>query len=75
LLELKKLVDCAAQKIRAAELEIVGMAVGRAQVQDPLRVLRAAAQTLQSPALDAAISEARAKVNNVVALQMAAGAK
>lgn len=73
LLELKNLVDNATQKIRAAELEIVGLAIGRTKAQDPLRALRAAAQSLQSPALDAAISEARTKVNDVVALQINGG--
>jgi hypothetical protein len=71
LLELKKLVDNATEKIRTAELEMVGMAIGRSKVQqDPSRALRAAAQSLQSPALDDAISHARAKMNDAVALQL-----
>lgn len=75
LLELKRLVDNATQKIHAAELEMVGQAIGRSKTPDPLRALRAAAQSLESPALDAAISEARTKVNDVVALQANGGTK
>jgi len=74
LLELKRLVDSATQKLRAAELEIVGEAIGRSHSDDPFKALRAAMQTLQSPAIDSAISEARDKMNHAAAFQAQAQA-
>jgi hypothetical protein len=48
--ELKKLVDSATEKIRVAERETVGVAIGRQQSDnDPLKTLRDAAEALQSP--------------------------
>jgi hypothetical protein len=72
LLELQKLVDNATQKIHAAELEITGLAIGRTQPADPFKALRAAVQTMQSPAIEAAISEARDKMNHAAAFQVQA---
>jgi hypothetical protein len=59
---LKNLVDSAAEKIHAAELEAVGVAVGHRQGPDPLRALRVAADTLKSPNFEAAVSQARTKM-------------
>jgi hypothetical protein len=65
-LGLKKLVDSAAEKIRIAERETVGVAIGRRQGDDPIRTLRDAAETLQPPNFDSAVSLAREKVQTAV---------
>ena len=67
LLELKKLVDSAAEKIGAAERETVAVAVGKRQGDDPLRTLRTAAAALQSPHFDAAVSRVRETIKSAVA--------
>jgi hypothetical protein len=72
LMELKQLVDNATKKLRSAELEIVGAAIARSTTHDPIRNLRAAAETLQSPAFEAAISHARTEMSRAVACQAAA---
>jgi hypothetical protein len=65
-LDLKKIVDSAAEKIRVAERETVGVAIGRRQGDDPLRTLQDAAETLQSPNFQAAVSLAREKMQTAV---------
>lgn len=67
LLDLKRLVDSAAEKIGAAERETVGVAVGKRQGDDPLRTLRTAAAALQSPNFDAAVSRVRETIKSAVA--------
>jgi len=67
LLDLKRLVDSAAKKIHVAERETVGVVIGRWQSDDPLRTLRDAAETLQSPNFEAAVSRAREKMESAVA--------
>jgi hypothetical protein len=74
LLELKQLVDTAATKLRSAEREIVGAAIARSEAHDPIKNLRAIAETLHSPAFEAAISHARTKMSHAVAFQAAAAA-
>jgi hypothetical protein len=64
--ELKRLVDSATDKIRVAERETVGVAIGRQQGDDPLRTLRDAAEALQSPNFEAAASLAREKMQTAV---------
>ena len=71
LLELKRLVDTAAQKARVAELDIVGASIGRKPAKDPLEALLAAVQALQSPTFEAAISQAKSKMSDAVACQTA----
>jgi hypothetical protein len=66
LLQLKKLVDGAAEKIRVAERETVGLAIGRTKGDDSLKTLRDTAEKLQSPAFEAAVAEARDKVRSAV---------
>jgi len=63
LLEVKTLVDSTAEKIHAAELE----AVGHPQGCDPLKTLRIAAEALQAPNFEAAISQVRSKLETAVA--------
>jgi hypothetical protein len=65
-LDLKKLVDSAAQRIRVAERETVGVAIGRRLGDDPLRTLRDALGTLQSPNFETAVSLAREKTQTAV---------
>jgi adenylosuccinate synthase len=72
LLDLKRLVDRATEKIRAAELGTVGLGIGRSQGDDPLATLRIAAETLRSPDFEAAISQARAKTDTAVASYLTA---
>jgi hydroxylamine reductase (hybrid-cluster protein) len=67
LLDLKKLVDSAAQKTRAAELEAVGLAVGSSQGEDALITLRSVAETIGSSDFDAAVQQARKKIETAVA--------
>lgn len=64
--DLKKLVDHATEKIHAAELETVGVAIGRAKEDSPLRNLLGAVETLRSPKFDAAIQQAREKMETAV---------
>jgi hypothetical protein len=59
-------VDSAAQRIRVAERETVGVAIGRRRGDDPLRTRQDAAETLQSPNLEAAVSLAREKMQTAV---------
>jgi hypothetical protein len=66
LLDLKELVDEAAEKIRVAERETIGAAIGKQAGEDPLRTLRDAAEKLQSPSLETAISRAREKVQTAL---------
>jgi hypothetical protein len=67
LLDLKKVVDTVAKEIHAAELETVGQAVGHSQGMDALKALRAAAETLRSADFEAAVFEARSKVETAIA--------
>lgn len=64
---LKKLVDQATEEIHAAELETVRVAIGRAQENSPLRTLLGAVETLRSPKFEAAIRQAREKMETAVA--------
>src|ERR1700733_12812025 len=47
--ELKTLVDRATEKLRTAERETIGVAIGHSHNEDPLRMLQDAAETLHSP--------------------------
>ncbi len=67
LLEFKTLVDSTAEKIRAAEREAVGFAIGQRHGGDPLRALRVVAEALKSPDFEAALSQARSKTDTAVA--------
>lgn len=67
LLDLKKIVDSAAQKTRAAELEAVGLAIGSSRGEDALTTLRSVAETMGSSNFDAAVWQARKKIETAVA--------
>jgi len=66
LAELKILVDRTAEKLRVAERETVGVAIGRGLDENPLRTLQAAADTLQSPNFEAAVSLAKEKMQSAL---------
>ena len=66
LADLKILVDRAAEKLRVAERETVGIAIGHSQDEDPLRTLRDAADALQSPKFEAAVSLAKEKMQSAL---------
>jgi hypothetical protein len=61
LLDLKRIVDSAVEKTRAAELQSVGAALGAARTDDPLSILRTAAEALRSSDFETAVSQARTK--------------
>jgi hypothetical protein len=66
LTELKILVDRATERLRVAERETVGVAIGHSHNEDPLQTLRDAADTLQSPKFEAAVSLAKEKMQTAV---------
>lgn len=67
LLDLKKLVDSATQKTRAAELETVGLAIGSSSREDALGTLRSVAETIGSSNFDAVVWRPRKKIEPAVA--------
>jgi hypothetical protein len=66
LLDLKNLVDSAEEKIRVAERESIGAAIGRTKGDNPLKTLRDAAEQLQSPSFETAVALARDKMQSAV---------
>jgi hypothetical protein len=67
MLDLKKLVDGAVEKSRRAEVEAVGLAIGRSRGNDALGPLQMAVDTLRSPDFEAAVAGARTKMETAVA--------
>jgi hypothetical protein len=65
LAELKQLVDSATEKLRTAERETVGV-VGHGRDEHPLQTLQAAADALQSPKFEAAVSHAKEKMQSAL---------
>ena len=65
--DLKRVVDRALAKARAASLDAAGLAVSQRPVGDPLSALTVAADSLQPAVLDRAVSHARDKVETAVA--------
>lgn len=70
LLELKHLVERGAEHMHEAERQAVGLAIGNTLRADPVKALIVAAEALQSPAFEAAVSEARAKTGIAIVWQM-----
>jgi len=66
LLDLKRIVDSTVEKIRAAELQSVGAALGSPRTDDPLSTLRMAAEALRSADFETAVSQARSKTECAV---------
>jgi hypothetical protein len=71
LLELKQLVDSATQKTHTAQLETVGQAIGSSQREDALKNLRSAADAIAPSSFDAAVEQARTKIETAVASHLA----
>lgn len=71
LTELKALVDRAAEKLRTAERESVGVAIGQSRNEDPLRTLQDAADDLQSAAISLAKEKTQSAVNWHLGVQRA----
>ncbi|HYL85414.1 MAG TPA: hypothetical protein VE263_14345 [Candidatus Angelobacter sp.] len=67
LLDLKSLIEIAAEKAHVAGLDSVSLALSPRPVGDPLRALKMASDTLQSPAFDSAVAEARTKIDMAMA--------
>ena len=63
---LKKLVDSAEENIRLAERETAAVAIGHQKEDDPLGTLRAVEDTLKSQRFEAAVSDAREKIETAV---------
>ncbi len=70
LLDLKKFVDEATQTTHAAELEAVSLAISPRQDGNTLSTLRVVIERLQSPNFEAALTQAREKLETVVACQV-----
>jgi len=66
-IELKVLVDRTAKKVRAAERQAIGTAIGQREGDDALRMFRVAAEDLQSADFEAALLQARAKTQAAIA--------
>lgn len=67
MLDLKRIVDSATENVHRAELETAGLAIGRSRVNDPLKTLRLAVETLHSSEFEAALSVAKTKMEIAVA--------
>ena len=66
MMELKKFVDRAAEKLRVAERESVGAAISSRIGENPLQTLRDAAEALQSPNFEAALLQAKEKMQSAL---------
>lgn len=65
--DLKNLVDLATEKIHAAELETVDLAIGRVQNNNSQQEVIAATETLRSPRFQAALQRALTKLEIALA--------
>jgi hypothetical protein len=73
LASLKRLVDSAEEKIRLAERETAAVAIGHRKDDDPLRTLRHVEDTLKSQRFEAAVSDAREKIETAVEWHLKVG--
>jgi hypothetical protein len=73
LLELRAMVETAAKKVHAAEFEAARMAIGGREAEPLLTPLQSAADSLRSPSFEAAVAQARDKVEVALAFTKAAG--
>ena len=67
LLGVKSLVDNAATTVRRAELDAIGLAMGRGREGDPIVALQSATSTLQSQDFQTALLQAQDKIDSAVA--------
>lgn len=73
LMELKDMVESAAKTVHAAEFEAARNALDDSEVASTLTPLQAAAASLRSPSFEAAVAQARDKVEVALARTKAAG--
>ena len=66
-MELKVLVERTAERVRAAERQAIGTAIGQREGDDALRMFRVAAEDLQSADFEAALVQARATTQAAIA--------
>jgi len=66
LLDLKRLVDEAAQRTHAAELDAVGMAISTREDRDVRTKLSTVMDRLRSPDFESALSQAREKLEAAI---------
>jgi ribosomal protein L31E len=66
IMELKEFVDRAAERLRVAERETVSAAISSRHDENPLQTLRDAAEALQSPNFEAALRQAKEKMQNAL---------
>ena len=59
--------DRTAEKVRAAERQAIGTAIGQRESDDALRMFRVAAEDLQSADFEAALLQARATTQAAIA--------
>lgn len=62
LLDLKKLIDEAAQRTHAAELEAIGLAISREQQSDISTTLRIVVERLRSDDFESTLTQAKEKL-------------
>jgi len=67
LLQVKTLVDSAANTLREAQRQAVGLAIGRGEKAIPIAALQSASAALESQEFEAAILQARNKMQSAVA--------
>ncbi|HMD41036.1 MAG TPA: hypothetical protein VKH15_17245 [Candidatus Acidoferrum sp.] len=73
LLELREMVESAAKRVHAAEFEAARMAIGGKGEVSSETPLESAAESLRSPSFEAAVAQARDKVEVALAFTKAAG--
>jgi hypothetical protein len=67
IIELKALVDRTVEKVRAAERQAIGMAIGQWEGDDALIMFRIAAEDLRSADFETALAQARDKTQAALA--------
>jgi hypothetical protein len=72
LLELRAIVEAAAERVHAAEFEAVRSALAGEETEAAQEPLQAAVDTLSSPGFEAALSQARDKMETALALHRGA---
>jgi hypothetical protein len=73
LLELRAMVETAAKEVHEAEFQAAGVAIGGRGTDSSQTTLQAAAESLRSPGFEAAVAQARDKVEVALAWTKAAG--
>jgi hypothetical protein len=72
LLELRAIIEATAQRVHAAEFEAVRLALAGEDTEAAQRPLQAAVDSLRSPNFEAAVSQARDKIEKALAWHQSA---